>query len=179
MSILRFVKCEMCKNTFQLPLVSSLAPYELPALWLTLYEGNSANHEGKHFCSEECLRQYFQIATMPQKTELPSLDEDDDLPPDEFLPFRGKCLPDGRVVSLADGAIYIPEPQENPDCKARRFLLADGETAEFTDGVKWGDGKVSIEAKNQNEIWTYDAWDDLKKANQGSGVQWIDQEVSK
>lgn len=66
------------------------------------------------------------------------------------------------------------EPLDKPACKARRFLLVD-ESANIQEGVKWGNGKVTIEA--DTEIWTHQSWDKLKEHNPGSGVQWIDQEV--
>lgn len=73
------------------------------------------------------------------------------------------------------------EPQSNPDCKARRFLLWD-EQGNSTEGVKWGDGRVQLEVhKWEGESIakaSFPDWDEFKASFPGSGVQWIDQEVA-
>lgn len=171
MSILHLVRCECyehCKQEYSFG-ANTLPGSLTPDTWIALFEGNPRTSEGYHFCSKECLAQWLESRGI-----IPTVDEEDDLP-DEFLPFRGKCLSDGRVVSLSDGTIYIPEPQEQLDCKARRFLLVDGETADITEGVKWQDGSVTLDGGGPS----YASWDELKATREGSGVQWIDQEASK
>lgn len=70
------------------------------------------------------------------------------------------------------------DPQEEkPACKARRFLLWD-ESANSTEGVLWGNGRVTIEPPYDTGTYTFPSWDRFKESNPGSGVQWIDQEVS-
>lgn len=71
----------------------------------------------------------------------------------------------------------VEEQQEQPACKARRFLLVD-EHANITEGVLWADGSVCLDPMSRNDAWFYVSWGGLKEANQGSGVQWIDQEVA-
>lgn len=66
----------------------------------------------------------------------------------------------------------VAVPQDKPACKARRFLLVD-EQANITEGTKYGNGTVSLE----NSRW-FETWDKFKAAHDGSGVQWVDQEVS-
>lgn len=64
------------------------------------------------------------------------------------------------------------EPQEKPACKARRFLLWD-EQANSREGVQWADGSVTLQSGN-----TWVSWEKFKANHEGSGVQWIDQEVA-
>lgn len=68
---------------------------------------------------------------------------------------------------------------EQPQTKMRRFLLADGETAEEFEGVLWGNGCVALTPENvgylQNRTWS--SWDSFKHDNQGCGITWIDQEA--
>lgn len=70
------------------------------------------------------------------------------------------------------------QPQEQPACKARRFLLVDGETAELVNGIKWGNGSVTLEGDTPFQSEHFTDWDALKAHYEGSGVQWIDQEVA-
>jgi hypothetical protein len=57
--------------------------------------------------------------------------------------------------------------------KMRRFILVDGETADETEGVKWSDGRVTLESRG----CSLERWEDFKSANPGCGVTWIDQEI--
>jgi hypothetical protein len=68
--------------------------------------------------------------------------------------------------------------QEQPDCKARRFLLVDGETADIYEGVRFASGHVAVDGLpfTESPYW-FESWDSLKEKCPGSGVQWIDQEV--
>lgn len=81
------------------------------------------------------------------------------------------------------GGFKREEAQEPLDCKVRRFLLVDGETADITEGVKWANGTVTLEAEisvhGRDDFRDFPDWEEFKAANEGSGVQWIDQEVSK
>lgn len=75
------------------------------------------------------------------------------------------------------------EPQHTTSpIKIRRFLLVDGETADIVEGVKWGNGRVSLDIEQAKQsklnLWFYESWDAFKQAHDGSGIQWIDQEVS-
>jgi hypothetical protein len=85
--------------------------------------------------------------------------------------FRGWAI---EHLSLR---VPAQEPQEQPVCKARRFLLVD-ENANITEGVKFGNGGVMMEGDSPATYRVYYTWEALKSANPGSGVQWIDQEVS-
>lgn len=71
------------------------------------------------------------------------------------------------------------EPAHNnaPQTKMRRFLLVSEE--KDIEGVRWGNGCVSIDPEQQHtsDMWFYRDWDELKEHHDGSGVQWIDQEV--
>lgn len=78
--------------------------------------------------------------------------------------MRGEVIPVSHVQ---------PEPQEQLPCKARRFLLYDGETADITEGVQWENGHVSLA-----DSGTFCSWERMKEGRDGSGIQWIDQEVS-
>lgn len=66
-----------------------------------------------------------------------------------------------------------------PATKMRRFLLIDGETADEIEGVKWGNGCVSIDPEQgkTQDFWFYRDWEEFKAAHDGCGVQWIDQEA--
>lgn len=59
-----------------------------------------------------------------------------------------------------------------PTSKMRRFLLADGDTADEQEGIVWGDGRVSIAGYH---IDTFESWKVLRHDNAGCGVTWIDQ----
>lgn len=73
------------------------------------------------------------------------------------------------------GEESIPrDAHEQLPCKARRFLLVDGETADITECVKWGGGEVTDECS----MHLYKDWEEFKERNPGSGIQWIDQEVT-
>lgn len=73
----------------------------------------------------------------------------------------------------------LEKPQEQPACKARRFLLVD-ESANITEGVKWGNGFVVLDHEQLvgASRYLFRNWEELKESNPGSGVQWIDQEVA-
>lgn len=79
------------------------------------------------------------------------------------------------------GGFKRQEAQGQLECKARRFLLVDGETADITEGVKWLNGSVALETEipvnGFNNSSEFRDWDKFKAANEGSGVQWIDKEV--
>lgn len=87
------------------------------------------------------------------------------------------CLAIWRLTMLS----VMPaqqEPQDKPDCKARRFLLID-EAANIVEGVKWEGGRVTLDPERDSTgMRYYSSWDQLKENHPGSGVQWIDQEVA-
>lgn len=68
------------------------------------------------------------------------------------------------------------EPQEQFECKARRFLLVDGETADMYEGVKFGNGYVAVNGLVLANAW-FNSWESLQEKCPGYGVQWIDKEV--
>lgn len=76
-----------------------------------------------------------------------------------------------------------PEVPQQAECKARRFLLVDGETADIIEGVQWWNGSVALETEipvpGQADSSDFRNWEEFKAANEGSGVQWIDQETKK
>lgn len=69
---------------------------------------------------------------------------------------------------------------EPPPTKMRRFLLVTEERD--IEGVRYANGAVGLdpEQAKQNDVhlWFYDSWDDFKRIHDGSGIQWIDQEVT-
>jgi hypothetical protein len=68
--------------------------------------------------------------------------------------------------------------QEHPYLGMRRFLLVDGETAEISEGTKYSDDYVSIRTHDEsNPACWWSSWEKFKQAHDGSGIQWIDQEV--
>lgn len=79
--------------------------------------------------------------------------------------------------------LQVPVQQGQLEYKARRFLLVDGETADIIEGVKWLNGSVALETeipvRGQADSSDFRDWEEFKAANEGSGVQWIDKEVSK
>lgn len=79
----------------------------------------------------------------------------------------------GELVPLPAG-----DKQEQIECKARRFYLVDGETADMYEGVKFGNGHVSIQGLPFTDapFW-FESWESLKEKCPGCGVQWIDREV--
>lgn len=62
-----------------------------------------------------------------------------------------------------------------PPTKMRRFLLVD-ENADITEGIQYSDGKVDINYGSPHSAWAN--WEAFKAGHDGSGIQWIDQEVS-
>lgn len=59
----------------------------------------------------------------------------------------------------------------------RRFLLVDkGPNADFTEGVKWPSGYVSVdpEKTKMHEPWCYTGWEEFKQAYPDRTVHWID-----
>ena len=94
-------------------------------------------------------------------------------------PERGNALHFCSQECLAQWtgvAAPMPEPQlQPPACKARRFILVDGD-ADETEGVLWGNGRVTIEPPYDSGI--YISWDVFKSHHVGDGVTWIDPEVS-
>ena len=89
------------------------------------------------------------------------------------------CLAIWRLTMLS---MPPQQPQqEQPACKARRFLLFD-ENADSTEGVQWGDGRVQLEThkwEGENVARSlFGDWEEFKAHFPGSGVQWIDQEVA-
>lgn len=92
---------------------------------------------------------------------------------DETWHFHDEaCLAIWRLTKLSVMPAQ-PEPQEQLPCKARRFLLYDGETADITEGVQWENGHVSLA-----DSGTFCSWERMKEGRDGSGIQWIDQEVA-
>lgn len=168
MSILHVVRCEQyeqCKQEFSFG-TNTVASDFAPDTWITLFEGNPRLSEGWHFCSHLCLARW----TMERIVSSVDLEKSEDW-----------------LVKLTDTPVWSivrkpaqQEPQEQPACKARRFLLVDGETADIIECVKWGNGFVGIdpETSNQHGRWFYGSWEEFKTAYDGSGVQWIDQEVA-
>lgn len=65
-----------------------------------------------------------------------------------------------------------------PLTKMRRFLLVNGETADISEGVLFANGSVVVEGNSIKTYETWVNWEELKEGNDGSGIQWIDQEVS-
>lgn len=137
-------------------------------------------------CYEHCKQEYLFGVNMLAS----------DLAPDTWITlFEGnprtsegwnfcskECLFDWMMEHWEiSGGFKRQEPQEQSECKARRFLLVDGETADITECVLWKDGLVGVdpETSNRDGRWFYASWEDFKANNPGSGVQWIDQEVGK
>lgn len=61
----------------------------------------------------------------------------------------------------------------------RRFLLVDkGPNADFTEGVKWPSGYVSVdpEKTKMHEPWCYTGWEEFKQAYPDRTVHWVDRE---
>lgn len=132
-------------------------------------------------CYEHCKQEYsFGVNTLPGS-----------LAPDTWITlFEGnprtsegynfcskECLFDWMMEHWEiSGGFKREEAQEPLDCKARRFLLVDGETADITEGVRWGNNWVSLDAGNVAGDGRYSSWESFKIAHDGSGVQWIDQE---
>lgn len=87
------------------------------------------------------------------------------------------CLAIWRLTTLS--LMPVQQPQDKPDCKARRFLLID-ESANIVEGVKWGNGFVVLDHEQLvgANRYLFKNWEELKECNPGSGVQWIDQEVA-
>ena len=85
-----------------------------------------------------------------------------------------KCLLDYAQKLNGD----VPSvPREMPATNMhRRFLLVNGETADITEGIKWSDGKVDVNYGSPHAAWK--DWAQFKAGHEGSGIQWIDQEVS-
>lgn len=87
------------------------------------------------------------------------------------------CLAIWRLTTLS----IMPaqqETQSNPDYKARRFLLWDEQGTSY-EGVRWSDDSVSIDPSRKLAVHPfYPSWGEFKAAHDGSGVQWIDQEVA-
>lgn len=131
-------------------------------------------------CYEHCKQEYsFGVNILPGS-----------LTPDAWITlFEGnprtsegynfcskECLFDWMMEHWEiSGGFKREEAQEPLDCKARRFLLVDGETADITEGIKWSDGRTTIESY----AFSYATWDEFKIAHDGSGVQWIDQEMKR
>lgn len=76
------------------------------------------------------------------------------------------------------GMSVHPVTTEEPQSKMRRFLLVDGETADEFEAIKFSSGHVSVDFDGKHFPMHFSSWDDLKDKNPGSGVTWIDQEVS-
>lgn len=57
--ILTIIRCEMCSNHFRIDKQSRPYEWEVPPEWITVIEGNPQHHEGRHFCSKECLRAWI------------------------------------------------------------------------------------------------------------------------
>lgn len=100
---------------------------------------------------------------------------------------RDFCSLDCLTQWLVTRGVDMPaqqEPQDKPACKARRFLLVDGDTAELTEGVRWERGHVTLDSHSQHCSGRFhcpglfSTWENFKTAHDGSGVQWIDQEVA-
>lgn len=74
------------------------------------------------------------------------------------------------------------DPQDQPACKARRFLLVD-QNANIMEGVRWGDESVVLDHASQHCRdfhcrGHFNDWDEFKAGHPGCGIQWIDQEVA-
>lgn len=96
---------------------------------------------------------------------------------DETWHFHDEaCLAIWRLTKLSVMPAQ-PEPHEQLPCKARRFLLVN-EQANIAECVKWANGRVTVEPPYDTDTYTYPSWDRFKETNPGSGIQWIDQEVS-
>lgn len=78
----------------------------------------------------------------------------------------------------ARASLGVPPSQSTPQSKMRRFLLVDGETADEFEGVLFNTGHVSVDFDARHFPMHFKGWDHLKEMNPGSGVTWIDQEVS-
>lgn len=92
---------------------------------------------------------------------------------------------EGRIFCSIDclkkhlGVSGPVQPTEQPQTKMRRFWLVDGETADLTEGVKWGDGHVTLNEQSVDAgRRIFGSWEGFKAAHEGCGVQWIDQEVA-
>jgi hypothetical protein len=70
------------------------------------------------------------------------------------------------------------KPTDAPQSKMRRFLLVDGETADEFEAIKFSSGHVSVDFDGKHFPMHFSSWDNLKEMNTGSGITWIDQEVS-
>ena len=74
---------------------------------------------------------------------------------------------------------------EAPATKMRRFLLVDGETADETEGIVWGNGSVTLayemptSPSYKGRPLYFNSWEEFKEKHPGDGVTWIDQEVRK
>lgn len=171
MSVIQLVRCEQYDNCKQELIVPNLyrGLVEVPDKWFTLFEGNPMEIDAHHFCSELCLARWIAM----RGVAMPILEQT------EYSNVVCQPLSDGTLQSLVDDTIYQPvDRQEQLPCKSRRFLLVDGETADITEGVKWENGRVTIEPPYDSGTYTFPSWDRFKESYPGSGVQWIDQEVS-
>lgn len=73
---------------------------------------------------------------------------------------------------LAQWTGVVSSPQTT---KIRRFLLVDGETADEFEGVLYSSGRVSVDVNGGVD---FRDWEHLKRMNPGSGITWIDSEIS-
>lgn len=87
-----------------------------------------------------------------------------------------------KCLSLSLG-VHPALLTEQPQSKMRRFLLVDGETADEFEGVKWSNGRVSLDLDSPHVLkyhcdGYFPTWEEFKLHHEGCGVTWIDQEVS-
>lgn len=53
--IVTAIQCETCEKKHQVSMHQRPYEWNLPAAWITLFQGNLENQEARHFCSSECL----------------------------------------------------------------------------------------------------------------------------
>jgi hypothetical protein len=69
------------------------------------------------------------------------------------------------------------EESDKPPCKARRFILVEGETAKSYTGVKFDSDHVAVDFETGDFSVTYPSWDIFIRTLQDDDrIQWIDQE---
>lgn len=134
--IVTAIQCENCDKTHQVARTSRPYEWNLPAAWITLFQGNPEGQEAQHFCSQACLAQWAgAVAPSPAPIEAPQSKTR------RFVLINGETADETECVLWNNGRVTIEPPY---DTGTYTFPSWDMFKASHPgDGVTWVDPEVS------------------------------------